>query len=174
VEWSRSGALLLSPGATIDYDHIARFLRDRVFAEFDVQKVGYDPYNWSFMRAALLRAGITQQYIDDHFVPVRQGFLTMGELVSALEGMLLDKKVAHGGAPVLEMCAQQAIVLRDNSGNRKLDKDGYLGRIDTLIALVIAIGVMPMQDHVVNFDDILFAITGEEQNAEGDQPRRVH
>jgi hypothetical protein len=38
-----------------------------------------------------------------------------------------------------------AIVLRDGTGNRKLDKDGYLGRIDGLVALVMAMGVTPIE-----------------------------
>jgi phage terminase large subunit-like protein len=67
----------------------------------------------------------------------------MSPAITALEAMLLEKRIAHGGHPVLDMCAAKAIVLRDGTGNRKLDKDGYLGRIDGLIALVMAVGVIP-------------------------------
>jgi phage terminase large subunit-like protein len=142
--WARQGLLELTPGPTIDYDYLAGYLRDRVFAQFNIEKIAYDPYNWTFFKAALLRAGVTQQFIDAHFVDFRQGFITMSPAITALEAKLLEKKISHGNHPVLSMCAAQAIVLHDGTGNRKFDKDGYLGRIDGLVALTMAIGVTPI------------------------------
>jgi phage terminase large subunit-like protein len=144
VAWAEKGYLELTEGPTIDYDQIAGYLRDKVFSQFNIERIAYDPYNWTFFKAALLRAGITEQFIDERFVAFRQGFLSMNEPIRALEAMLLEKKIAHGNHPVLSMCALQAIVLHDGTGNRKLDKDGYLGKIDGLVAAVMAIGIMPL------------------------------
>jgi phage terminase large subunit-like protein len=142
--WQRQGFLELTPGPTIDYDYLAGYLRDRVFAQFNIEKIAYDPYNWTFFKAALLRAGVTQQFIDEHFVDFRQGFISMSPAIRALEAALLERKIAHANHPVLSMCVAQAIVLHDGTGNRKFDKNGYLGRIDGLVALTMALGVTPL------------------------------
>ena len=44
----------------------------------------------------------------------------------------------HGNHPVLTMCAQNAVIERDPAGNRKLTKKKSRGRIDGLVALVMA------------------------------------
>lgn len=47
--------------------------------------------------------------------------------------------------PVLGMCASAATVIRDDAGNRKLSKRKSSGRIESLVALTMAMGVAPMQ-----------------------------
>jgi phage terminase large subunit-like protein len=39
-----------------------------------------------------------------------------------LESIILEKKLRHGGHPVLTMCASNAVIDRDPAGNRKLSK----------------------------------------------------
>ena len=52
----------------------------------------------------------------------------------------MNGRLAHGGHPVLTMCAANATVTRDPAGNRKLDKMRATGRIDGLVALAMALG----------------------------------
>ncbi len=68
----------------------------------------------------------------------------MAPALDALEAELLNARVAHGGHPVLAMCAANAIVVRDAAGNRKLDKSKATGRIDGLQAMAQAFGVAAM------------------------------
>jgi phage terminase large subunit-like protein len=55
------------------------------------------------------------------------------------------------------MCAANAIVRRDEAGNRKLDKHKATGRIDGMVALAMALGCRtkadaePAPDHQVFF-----------------------
>jgi phage terminase large subunit-like protein len=42
------------------------------------------------------------------------------------------------------VCAANAVVVPDPSGNRKLAKDKSSGRIDGMVALAMAMGVAPM------------------------------
>ena len=65
----------------------------------------------------------------------------MGVALDALEAELLNARVAHGGHPVLTMCAENAIVVKDPAGSRKLDKSKTTGRIDGLQAMAQAFGV---------------------------------
>ena len=48
----------------------------------------------------------------------------------------------HGNHPILEMCAKNATVIGD-SGARKFDKRKQTRRIDGMVALAMAVGVMP-------------------------------
>lgn len=64
-----------------------------------------------------------------------------------LEAKLLSRQLRHGNHPVLEMCARNAKVTGD-SGARKFDKKTARGRIDGMVALAMAAGVMPLQSAV--------------------------
>ena len=52
---------------------------------------------------------------------------------------------AHGGHPVLTMCASNAVTAKDPAGNRKLDKHKATGRIDGMVALAMAFGAVPAE-----------------------------
>jgi len=56
----------------------------------------------------------------------------------------------HGDRPVLKMCAANSVVERDAAGNRKLCKKRSTGRIDGMIALLMALGVAPLRTRRVS------------------------
>jgi phage terminase large subunit-like protein len=77
----------------------------------------------------------------------------MSPALRELEGRILNRELAHGNNPVLNMCAANAVVVegkdsvRDvgkDSSNRKLSKKRSTGRIDGLVALAMAMGVAPL------------------------------
>ena len=143
--WAKEGKLLAAPGKSIDYDYIADFL----FAKFqthDIRKLAFDRWNFKHLRPCLLRAGFTEQQIELHFVEFGQGYQSMSPALRTLEGEILNQRIAHGNHPVLTMCAANAVVVSDPSGNRKLAKDKSAGRIDGMVALADAFGVAPIED----------------------------
>ena len=71
-------------------------------------------------------------------VPFGQGFKEMSPAVDVLERLVVQKRVRHGGNPVLQMNAANAVITRDAAGGRKLDKSKSNGRIDGLVALAMA------------------------------------
>jgi phage terminase large subunit-like protein len=73
--------------------------------------------------------------------PFGQGFKDMSPAVDTLERNVAEKLLRHGGNPVLNMCAANAVVTRDFAGNRKLDKSKASGGIDGLVALTMALQV---------------------------------
>ncbi len=84
----------------------------------------------------------------------------MGPALRSLEEVLLNAKLRHGGHPVLQMCASNAVVKTDEAGNKKLDKKRSSGRIDGMVALAMAnavAGEIFHERHV--FDVPLEAIT---------------
>ena len=65
----------------------------------------------------------------------------MAGAVDALETAVLDRRIRHGGHPVLSWNISNAVIVTDPAGNRKLDKARSRERIDGAVALVMAIGL---------------------------------
>ena len=64
----------------------------------------------------------------------------MGPSLDAFEAAVLSKRLRHPNHPPMTMCVAAATVLTDPAGNRKLTKSHTYGRIDVLIAAVMAVG----------------------------------
>jgi phage terminase large subunit-like protein len=143
--WHRDGHLLAAPGKSVDYEYVAEHLRG-VFDRQDVRKIGFDRWGWRHLRPWLLKAGFTEGQLDEHFVEFGQGYQDMSPALRALEGEILNGRIAHGAHPVLSMCMANAVVKSDPAGNRKLAKDRSAGRIDGAIALAELCGVAPLED----------------------------
>jgi phage terminase large subunit-like protein len=140
--WAERGYIETTPGASISYDYVAERLKD-IFEDHHVLKLAFDRWNFSHFKPCLMRAGFSEQMIKEQFVEFGQGYRSMSPALRDLESLILDRKLRHGGNPVLTMCAANATVERDSAGNRKLIKKRSRGRIDGMIALAMAIGVSP-------------------------------
>lgn len=150
--WHRDGYLLAAPGKSIDYEHIAEYLRG-VFDRYDIRKLAFDRWNWRHLKPWLLKAGFSPADVGDtedknaaKFVEFGQGYQSMSPALRDLEGEVLNSRIAHGNHPVLTMCAANAVVQSDPAGNRKLTKAKSHGRIDGMVALAMAFGVAPLQE----------------------------
>lgn len=160
--WAADGFIEAIPGAkSIEYDHVARHIRD-VCDDYDVRKLAFDRYNFRHLRPCLLRAGFTEEELDEKFVEFGQGFISMSPALRTTEALLLNGKIRHGDHPVLTMCAGNAVVKKDDAGNRKLTKAGSRGRIDGMISLVMALSVaeefVPSAPATSPWDDPEFSI----------------
>ena len=138
--WIRQGYLHTTPGATVDYEFVAQDIA-AILGELDVRAIAYD--RW---RISLLQKELDEQGIQLPLVEFGQGFKDMSPALESLESELLNGRIAHGGHPVLTMCAANAIVSKDPAGNRKLDKHKATGRIDGMAALAMAFGVCIKED----------------------------
>lgn len=142
--WHASGKLQAAPGKSVDYEFVAAFLWD--FCQtHNVKKIAFDRWGFKHLKPWLLNAGFTEETIETLFEEFGQGFQSMSPALRELEGEILNGRVAHGAHPVLTMCAANAVVVSDPSGNRKLAKDKSSGRIDGMVALAMAMGVAPME-----------------------------
>jgi len=139
--WARDGWLETTPGKSIEYEFIAHKLRD-LFDTCDVQALAFDRYNMRFLKPYLERAGFAESELE-RFIEFGQGFVSMSPALRELESMILTGKLKHGKHPVLSMCAANATVVQDAAENRKFVKVKASGRIDGMVALAMAVGVMP-------------------------------
>lgn len=129
-----------TPGPTVDYEFVAHHLRG-LFDTLDIRKIAFDRWNWRHLKPWLQKAGFTEEQLDGDaavFEQFGQGFASMSPALRDLESLILNRKIAHGGHPVLTMCMMNATVKPDPSGNRKLDKQKSRGRIDGAVALAMA------------------------------------
>lgn len=139
--WAKQGFLLTTPGASIEYEFVAEHLRG-VFDRYNVRALAFDRYNIKFLKPWLVKVGFTEEELL-RFVEFGQGFISMSPAIRELESLLLSRKIRHGMHPVLTMCSNNATVITDPAENRKFVKGKATGRIDGMVALAEAVGVMP-------------------------------
>ena len=133
--WVKQGHLVLTPGDVTDYD----FIRDQILADldfYDVQSIGFDPYNATHLTNELVEAGAPM-------VKVRQGFITMSPPLKEVQRLIrLGRRgaplIEHGGNPVVRWAVDNLVVATDAAGNVKPDKANAGDKIDPISALVTA------------------------------------
>lgn len=129
--WVRDGLVDATPGNVIDYAYIRRRLNE--LAEmYQIGEVAYDPWNATQLSIQLQEDGLTM-------VEMRQGFASLSAPSKELVRLVLARQLAHGGNPVLRWMADNAAARQDPAGNVKPDKARSSGRIDGIVASVMAI-----------------------------------
>lgn len=149
--WLREGHLLAAPGKSVDYSFVAEYLRG-LCDRLDIRKIAFDRWGFSHLRPWLLHSGFTESEIEARFEEFGQGYQSISPALRELESDLLNKRVAHGNHPVLTMCAANAVVQTDPAENRKLNKPKSTGRIDGMIALTMARGVVPAESGALDIE----------------------
>lgn len=134
--WADEGLITLTPGASVDYEIVARRLCE-LSEDYSVAAIAYDRWRIDVLQAELRRLDRELPLVE-----FGQGFKDMSPALDTLEGELLNTRLLHGGNAVLTWCAANAMTTRDPSGNRKLDKSKATGRIDGMVALAMALGVI--------------------------------
>lgn len=132
--WAKQGFLTLIPGATIDPGYVADAIIEAA-VEYDLQAVAYDRWRIQDLLRELSAAGQDEFPLE----PFGQGFKDMAPAIDKLERCVAEGKIRHGGNPILNFCAANAVIEKDAPGNRKLTKAKSAGRIDGLVALTMAL-----------------------------------
>ena len=152
--WAKEGHLSTTYGRSIEYEFIAAHLRE-VFDKYDIRALAFDRYNMKFLKPWLERAGFSEDELAK-FIEFGQGFISMSPAIRELESRLLQKQLKHGNNPLLTMCAANSITISDPAGNRKFVKSKTTGRIDGMVALAMAIGVLNESTTDININDFIF------------------
>ena len=72
-------------------------------------------------------------------VPFGQGYKDMSLPTKELYKLVLEKRIAHGGNPVLRWMMDNVTVRQDPAGNIKMDKEKSTEKIDGAVATVMAL-----------------------------------
>lgn len=132
--WVDDGLIEAVPGVAVDYEYVAHRIAE-ICAPLQVAKIAYDRFRFKTLETQFQKIGVSLP-----FEPFGQGYVSMAPAMDTTEIAFLNETIAHGANPVLTMCAANAVVIRDPAGNRKLDKAKSTGRIDGMVALVMALG----------------------------------
>ena len=146
--WAKEGKLHTTPGASVDFDFVARRMSEM---DMDLRAVAFDRWRMDYMVAAMKSIGIEHTVlpkIEMQELPAGlalikhgQGFQDMPPALDGLEAELLNKRIRHGSHPALNWCAANAVAERNAAGDRKLEKSKSTGRIDGIVALCMAMRV---------------------------------
>lgn len=138
--WADQGHITPVDGPVIIPAIVAQAVAEAA-EKYDIQMVAYDRWRINDFQRELDAIGA-----QIPMSPFGQGFKDMSPAVDKLERLVAERKLCHGGNPVMNMCAANAVAERDPAGNRKLNKGKSVGKIDGLVALTMALGVMSHED----------------------------
>ena len=129
--WERQGKLMTTEGNVIHYGYIESFI-GRLGERFNIREIAFDRWGAVQMVQNLEGMGFT-------VVPFGQGFKDMSPPTKELMKLVLEKRIAHGGHPVLRWMMDNIYIRTDPSGNIKPDKAKSTEKIDGAVAAVMAL-----------------------------------
>jgi len=135
--WRDAGLLETTPGRAINFNAIIHRLAE-IAAEYDLKVVNYDR---AFIKTFTTRCeelGVT--------LPLRehgQGYVSMSPAVQLLEAAILDRRIHHGGHPILRWQMSNVAIEVDSAGNRKPSKKRAIGHIDGIVSLLMEAAQQP-------------------------------
>lgn len=133
-EFINEGSLIVLPGTILDmmevYEDLEEFIAD---SQYDVRSIGYDPYN---AKAFIERwAKENGPYgIEKVIQGVKTESVPLGELRKMAEDRLL-----FFDQSIMTYTMGNCIVIEDTNGNRKLLKQRYESKIDSVAAMMDAL-----------------------------------
>jgi phage terminase large subunit-like protein len=159
--WIKQGDLETTPGRAISKLFVLRRLQ-KICDYFDVARIAYDRWRIEDLIQLMSEHDISLP----EMVGFGQGFKDMGPAVDEFERRLLGAPVQqavtdlepddfevvsevedevetlrHDGNPVMTWCAGNAVIVADPANNRKADKAKATGRIDGIVAAIMATGI---------------------------------
>ena len=134
--WLREGFISATDGNVVDYDVVKeQVLRD--FERYSVRELAFDPWNATQFANDLQKAGIAVEQL----VKFPQTMAQYAEPTKLLlEKLIPSRKIAHLANPVLAWMASNLLVKEDLNGNRRPAKSKTSGKIDGMVALIMALG----------------------------------
>jgi phage terminase large subunit-like protein len=133
--WAAQGHVVLVPGRTIDRAWLGAWIA-RQTEGLDLVGIASDRWLIEDLRAQMDREGIVLP-----LEPHGAGYKDVSPSLTAFEGLILDRKLAHAGNPLLRWAMANAAAEADPAGNRKLSKLRSRGRIDPAMAAIFAVGL---------------------------------
>ena len=129
--WEKQGFLMTTEGNVVHYGFIEAFI-EKLGEKYNIREIAFDRWGAVQMVQNLEGMGFT-------VVPFGQGFKDMSPPTKELMKLTLEKKIAHGGHPVMRWMADNIFIRTDPAGNIKADKEKSTEKIDGVIALIMAL-----------------------------------
>lgn len=134
VAWRDAGYLEALPGKAINKLAVMKRCVE-ICSMYDVQNIGFD--RWRIEDFKML---MDQEGVSLPLSPFGQGFKDMAPAVDVFESLIINQTLRHNGNPVMNWCAANAVISTDPAGNRKVTKEKATGRVDGIVAAIMAAG----------------------------------
>lgn len=128
AEWIRTCA-----GEVIDYDQILEDIRNDL-SMFDVQAVGYDPFQAAYLVQQLQKDKVKT-------IQIGQTVKNLSEPTKELEALVKSQGIEYQKDPVLRWSVSNVVVRYDKKDNIFPTKEGNDNKIDPAIALIMGIAM---------------------------------
>lgn len=138
-EWERRGLLTATEGSSIDYAFIRREI-EKSRLQYQVQEIAFD--RWGAVQ-------LTQELAAAGMEPIQfgQGYTSMSPPTKELMRLVVERRLAHGGNPILRWMADNVMVEQDAAGNIKPSKRKSTQKIDGIVGLVMALDRAIRHEH---------------------------
>jgi phage terminase large subunit-like protein len=123
-----------TPGNVIDHVRI----RETIFEDgrtYKIEALPYDPWNATQLAIELQGEGLP-------VVEFIQGLRSFTAPTKAFLDYLAERRFRHGGNPVLAWMAQNLFIQMDKNENMMPTKAKSTGRIDGIVATIMALGLV--------------------------------
>lgn len=153
--WKEQGFLFAHPGTAVNKSAVVKFI-DQTSQDYDLQGIAYDRSRMNDLIEFAEKAGIelvigkwdkeTREWKFDSsygikMMPFGQEARSMTPAIDKFENFLTEKEIRHDGNPVMTWCAANAVVRSDEDEYRKVSKQKSTGRVDGIVAGVMACGI---------------------------------
>lgn len=135
VMWRDKEYLIALPGRAVNKLAVAKQAAE-ISAMYDLQCLAYDRWRIEDLKMILDQEGISLPLAS-----FGQGFKDMAPAVDEYERRLLNGVIRHAGNPVMTWCAANAVTMSDPAGNKKIAKEKATGRVDGIVAAIMATGM---------------------------------
>ena len=129
--WHQQGFLETTEGNVVHYGYIEKFI-EKLGETYHIREIAFDRWGAVQMVQNLEGMGFT-------VVPFGQGFKDMNPPTKELMKLTLEKRMAHGGHPVLRWMMDNIFIKADPAGNIKPDKEKSTEKIDGVVATIMAL-----------------------------------
>ena len=129
--WERQGFIQTTEGNVVHYAFIEKYI-EHLGEKYNIREIAFDRWGAVQMVQNLEGMGFT-------VVPMGQGFASMSPPTKELMKLTLEKKLAHGGHPVLRWNMDNIFIRTDPAGNIKADKAKSTEKIDGAVATIMAL-----------------------------------
>jgi len=130
-EWVDAGLITATEGNVIHYDAIRGKILE-LQEIVNIRELAFDRWGATQLSQQLDDAGLT-------VIPFGQGYASMSPPTKQLLALCLERRLRHGGNPVLRWMADNMVVKTDPAANVKPDKEKSTEKIDGMVAMIMAL-----------------------------------
>lgn len=133
-EWARLGYLHITDGNVVDYDYALKIILD-TNKESIITSIGYDSWNSTQFTINATAEGLPM-------IPYSQTLGSFNKPSREFERLIKSRKIILDDNPITRWCFENVSIKEDYNGNMKPVKQNADGKIDGVIAILEALGML--------------------------------